>query len=560
MKTNLLITFTLIFSFTSFSQISLLKDFAEGSRNGNPLILGVYKNKIYVNGINNSFQTKSYVYDGNSVESLKDSEGNETNISAVYIPEIGADDPMIVGLNFKTYIFNGSSFTEISDKRPWGGGIKFNGKYYFTADFSGKSPLFYTDGTATGTGYLKEDVKTLISWNVTERAVVNNTLIFVGDTQNEGTELWITDGTEAGTVLLKDIYVGDKDSDPEDFFVTQDKSKLFFTAKTENEGRELWVTDGTASGTKLVKDIHTGTSGDDINSITEMNGNVYFEANGKLWKTDGTSENTIEIANGDERYLIVLNNELYFHEGKNIYKTDGTVAGTTQVNPTNIGVEWRSFPVVFNNEIYFGGGALDSNGNIDVNELWKTDGTTEGTVLVKVIDADFVVSPSRFIKVGNELIFNAVTKNEGQELWRTDGTESGTMLIQDYAAGSTGFIANFTTSAYHAVVNNTLVFSANANEGLGVELYEYKNGATASLNNFFQSKLQLHYSENTIHLKNWEPQNPTLKIYNILGKEVLDTSVKKTQSSIEVNLKKGVYIARYFSEKGNLIAKKFLVD
>lgn len=560
MKKKLLIFFTLVFSFTSFSQISLLKDFAEGSRNGNPLILGVYKNKIYVNGINNSFQTKSYVYDGNSVESLKDNDGNETNISAIYIPEIGADDPMIVGLNFKTFTFNGSSFTEISDKRPWGGGIKFNGKYYFTADLSGKSPLFYTDGTATGTGYLKEDVKTLISWNVTERAVVNNTLIFVGDTQNEGTELWVTDGTEAGTVLLKDIYIGDKDSDPEDFFVTQDKSKLFFTAKTENEGRELWVTDGTASGTKLVKDIHTGTSGDDINSITEMNGNVYFEANGKLWKTDGTSENTIEIANGDERYLIVLNNELYFHEGKNMYKTDGTEAGTSQVNPANIGVEWRSFPIAFNNEIYFGGGALDRNGNIDVNELWKTDGTTEGTVLVKVIDSDFVVSPSRFIKVGNELIFNGVTKNEGQELWRTDGTESGTMLIQDYAAGSTGFIANFTTSASHAVVNNTLVFSANANKGLGVELYEYKNGATASVNNVFQSKLQLHYSENTIHLKNWEPKNPTLKIYNILGKKVLDTSVKKTQSSIEVNLKKGVYIARYFSEKGNLIAKKFLVD
>jgi len=560
MKKKLLIFFTLVFSFTSFSQISILKDFAEGSRSGNPLILGVYKNKIYVNGINNSFQTKSYVYDGNSVESLKDNDGNETNISAIYIPEIGADDPMIVGLNFKTFTFNGSSFTEISDKRPWGGGIKFNGKYYFTGDLSGKSPLFYTDGTETGTGYLKEDVKTLISWNVTERAVVNNTLIFVGDTQNEGTELWVTDGTEAGTVLLKDIYTGDKDADPEDFFVTQDKSKLFFTAQTENEGREIWVTDGTTEGTKLLKDIHNGTLGDDINSITEMNGHVYFEANGKLWKTDGTPENTIEIANADERYLIVLNNELYFHDSKSMFKTNGTVAGTSKVNPDNVGVEWRSFPVLFNDEIYFGGSILDRNNQISENELWKTDGTTEGTVLVKVIDSDFGVNPARFIKVGNELIFNAVTKNEGQELWRTDGTESGTVLIKDYAAGSTGFIANFTTPAFHAVVNNILVFSANANEGLGVELYEYKNGATASVNNFFQSKLQLHYAENTIHLKNWEPQNPTLKIYNILGKEVLKTIINKTESTIEINLKKGVYIARYFSEKGNLIAKKFLVD
>ena len=564
MKLKLLIILVLFLTFQNFSQINLVKDAAEGSRNGNPIIYAGYKNKIYFNVTNSSFQSESYAYNGVTLERIKDNDGSEVTITPIYIPENGANDPMIVikfeGSLLKTFTYNGSTFTKISDLRPYGGGIKFNGKYYFTAQTGSNYPLFYTDGTEAGTGFLKEEAKTFVSFNVTERAVVNNTLVFVADTPENGRELWKTDGTEAGTTLLKDIYVGDKDAKPEDFFVTADKSKLFFTATTAAEGREIWVTDGTAAGTKLLKDIHNGTSGDDINSIIEMNGKTYFEANGKLWSTDGTPENTIEIADAEERYLIILNDELYFHDSKSMYKTDGTVAGTIKVNPDNIGVEWRSFPVLFKNEIYFGGSVLDRNNQIANNELWKTDGTTEGTVKVKVIDSDFPSGPSRFVQVGDELVFIGVTRAFGQELWRTDGTESGTMIIQDKAEGSKGFTANFTTTSYFRVLDNNLFFSGNANDGLGVELYEYKNGTTASTKNNLLQNVNLYYNNNTLYLKGLEAEKSSIKIYNILGKTIFNTdAISPSNKLINVNLKSGIYIANIKTEKGKFLSKKFVV-
>src|SRR5690606_9349054 len=62
----------------------------------------------------------------------------------------------------------------------------------------------------------------------------------------ENYELWVTDGTETGTMLFKDINVGAYASNPEDFI--EYNNKLYFTADDGINGRELWVTDGTAAG------------------------------------------------------------------------------------------------------------------------------------------------------------------------------------------------------------------------------------------------------------------------------------------------------------------------
>ena len=86
----------------------------------------------------------------------------------------------------------------------------------------------------------------------------NNKLIFFAYTPEFGYELWISDGTESGTTLLKDINPGNQGSitthAPE--FV-EFQNKLFFSAYTETHGYELWVTDGTESGTKLFEDINS---------------------------------------------------------------------------------------------------------------------------------------------------------------------------------------------------------------------------------------------------------------------------------------------------------------
>ena len=82
---------------------------------------------------------------------------------------------------------------------------------------------------------------------------MNGTLFFRADDGTNGDELWQSDGTAAGTTLVKDIVreaaVRIRSS------LTNVNGTLFFSADDGTNGYELWQSDGTAAGTTLVKDI-----------------------------------------------------------------------------------------------------------------------------------------------------------------------------------------------------------------------------------------------------------------------------------------------------------------
>lgn len=84
--------------------------------------------------------------------------------------------------------------------------------------------------------------------------VVNGKMLLTANNGSNGYELWITDGTEFGTFLLKDINPGAAGSDPSTVTVL-DNGLAVFTASDATAGRELWVTDGTAAGTMMLSDI-----------------------------------------------------------------------------------------------------------------------------------------------------------------------------------------------------------------------------------------------------------------------------------------------------------------
>ncbi len=134
--------------------------------------------------------------------------------------------------------------------------------------------------------------------------VVNGVLYFSASdgttASSHGTELWRTDGTEAGTVMVKDINPGKQSSNPT--FLTDVNGTLFFAASDGSTGNELWKSDGTDTHTTLVKDINSGAKGSDPSFLTYVKetGTLFFSANdgingNELWTSDGTVAHTTMV-------------------------------------------------------------------------------------------------------------------------------------------------------------------------------------------------------------------------------------------------------------------------
>ena len=123
---------------------------------------------------------------------------------------------------------------------------------------------------------------------------VNGKLYFGANGGKLGVELWQSDGTAVGTNMIKDIIPGSESSDPSD--MTNVNGTLYFVANDGDgvgaHGRELWKTDGTAAGTVMVKDINPGPNGSSTGNLKNVDGTLFFRAhdatNGdELWNRMG---------------------------------------------------------------------------------------------------------------------------------------------------------------------------------------------------------------------------------------------------------------------------------
>ena len=295
-------------------------------------------------------------------------------------------------------------------------------------------------------------------------------LYFIGNDSENGEALWVSDGTTDGTKFFKDINHEGLSIRLTEPFVHNDK---FYFAS----GREPWVSDGTASGTKILE-IRTGIYGSYPKGFTAFNNKVYFEANNgnsnNLYVTDGTESGTEQVTHYTSKdeftigELTVFNKHLFFYgqsieEGKEVWRSDGTESGTAlfaNISRTTKSSSRENTKYTKMGQYYYFS-ANDGNGHRGMNyPLWRTDGTSTGTTIVKNSVSHHGMSPSYLTVVDDKLFFSADTSSPWDvELWVSDGTQDGTHLLKDInTKGSYYDSGSYPTSLTN--IDGTLVFIA----------------------------------------------------------------------------------------------------
>lgn len=360
-----------------------------------------------------------------------------------------------------------------------------NGTVFFTAQASSDIyKLFKSDGTGAGTVMIGDTESSNTFDGPDNLTNVNGTLFFKAHNNISGTNLWKTDGTNAGTVMVTNNTPGL--SDYMSYFTNVDGTLFFIDGNGAigSSHSALWKSDGTAEGTVLVKNIRPESPTNNINSLISFNGKLFFVTDDgvyrpELWTSDGTEEGTLlfkDLVPGTEgsypENLKVIGNSLYFSISNGnipisgMYKTDGTPDGT-------IAIANGSGGSYFTNQEQFT--AIDSTVFFRANglQIWKVGITDTAAVMVKNIPYTASVPDPRpkFMTAANGvLFFSAASNAAGEELWKSDGTEAGTVAI-DILPGAAG-----STPQYLTPVNNSLVFAA-TDPTHGTELWIVKMGS-----------------------------------------------------------------------------------
>lgn len=326
--------------------------------------------------------------------------------------------------------------------------VATNNFIYFVTNSSGAAgQLWRTDGTSDGTIMLRDCNQDGNFATPMALTTFNNKFLFTTETAATGRELWVTDGSVSGTVLVKDINPGNPGSLPNEGIIFN--NKIYFTAETQNEGRELWVTDGTSAGTQLIKDIEPGNIPSDpvlynaIKSATKFYFSCYSAANGvEIWESDGTTNGTklfvdIEAGPGDAFPFLL----------------------TPFVN----GYGNFDAPLFKGNKFFFAAFTVTHG-----YELYVTDGTVAGTKLVKDIVPGLGdgISELAWFYTKDYLYFSGTDNVFATELWRTDGTTNNTLIVNDIAP----FAASSNPSPM-VIVNNKLLFTANNGDAGATDLF-----------------------------------------------------------------------------------------
>jgi len=321
-----------------------------------------------------------------------------------------------------------------------------------TFDPASGEELWITDGTDVGTYMLVNMVPEDKSWNNGDYCCMDDKGGIPRDLIMKGNTIWFTARTDSygrelyrygmniggGLFLVKDINEGTSGSNP--MYLTSVGPGVYLSADNGTNGQELHYSLGNTFNTVVVKDINPGINGSSPQELTKLGSNLFFTAddgeNGReLWVSDSTEDGTFMVkdinANGSSspNWLRVMDGTLYFmayteDHGRELWRSDGTTDGTymlKDINPgSNDSFHWtpdvfhEELVIVHDDSLYF---IADDGGQYGA-ELWRTNGTANGTELViDIVPGSESSWPNRYFNFGDKLYFTSYSEERGRQLW-----------------------------------------------------------------------------------------------------------------------------------------------
>jgi ELWxxDGT repeat protein len=442
---------------------------------------------------------------------------------------------------------------------------------------------------------------------------INNVLLFQANDGTHGSELWKTDGTNAGTSLVKDINPG-KNSLQITTFNSLNNKFIFCGKDSATMGVKIWQTDGTS--TSLIKTILPGSMNAYISAIalSKFKTQLIFALTGftfnipqvtpvnQLYSTDGTNAGTkliydFQSANiatafgiltptiGSKFYLTT-----YSNQGGILWGSNGTAAGTkiTKSIANSLVQNSGHIPLILTDFLettrdsvsvknFNGKFFMIVDDSVHGYEPWITDGTTNGTKLVKDLylnkGSSISLDTFTFIYSKQGLYFTANDNKTGNELWLSDGTPANTTEVADINPGKKG-----SNPAFVGIFNNHLLINANNGDNTQgkTDLYQVDatfdtlarpaNAVVATIapdGSIFSvypnpAKDQLNVSLN----KNFSSQHISFAITDQRGQQLYSNEISGMQGSslytIDISrFAQGTYYLEMRTDKG-VVSTKFI--
>ena len=380
--------------------------------------------------------------------------------------------------------------------------VAFDGYLYFWGGGFEGSPdyLWRTNGTSEGT---QKIIESKIPYDVIS---VESFFYFFPEAYHVPAELWRSDGTPEGTFSLNATF---PETNYDNYFkgLVTTGNRLYFAGYDEKNGVEPWTSDGSLAGTDVLKDIFPGIADSNPHSFHMLGNKVYFSArsdpnHSALWTSNGDPNDTEqavtlqyqEVHKSEPSSLTAVDSLLFFSakdgiHGSELWISDGRVTGTNLVK--DIEPSTASSSPLWG---YPGGAALDGEllfTAYDRAELWKSDGSESGTIPIWIL-ADSGTSKLSNIWAGESVAYlfteNGLWVTNGQvtghtHLLETDGfpldqvVEGDRLYLSIYSSGeaklitSTGTVAS-TIQLYDGQVEGLCILDGLAYFGTGEEMWQ----------------------------------------------------------------------------------------